>query len=409
MPFSYSQAVDFIEMLPQPENWPLERMKKLVEKAGIDFEKLGFIHVTGSNGKGSVSAMLYSILRQDGKSVGLYSSPHLTDWRERFLLDGKTVSQREFARLAFRVKKAALQTKASQFEVLTAIALLWFAERKPDWLVWEVGLGGRLDATNVVNAKYAVITPISLEHTQRLGKTLEKIAWEKSKIIKQNSTAVTPNSGRVLKVIAKEAKARKAKLVRVSKPGKIVCSKEKTSFAFKGKKWGTKLLGFHQAENAATAIAVAREIGVSDEKISKGLLKAHWPGRMEVFSEKPLVVLDGAHNPAGVKASCESFVKIFGRKPVLVVGILADKEWKKMARSFASILNPSLIIATQVENERRLEAGILEKEFKKLGVETIAVPSVKGAVRLGMEKGLALKKTVFVSGSLYAVGEVLSS
>ena len=404
----YSQSIAFLERLPQPKSWRLERMRKLVKKAGINFEGLKFIHITGSNGKGSTAAMLYSILRQDGKSVALYSSPHLTDWRERFLLNGKIIPEKKFADLAGRVKKAALETKASQFEVLTAMALAWFEVEKPDWVVWEAGLGGRLDATNVVDARYAVLTPISLEHTEKLGKTISKIAWEKSKIIKRNSTAITPNDGIALREIEKECKRQNAKLVKVSKPPKVSCRNDGTEFEFQGRKWKTKLLGFHQAVNASTAITVAKEMGIGEKIIERGLLKAHWPGRMQVFSKKPLVVLDGAHNPAGVEALCHSFSRIFGLKPVLVVGIMKDKEWEKMAGIFSSALKPSLVIATQPKNERSLNARVLAKEFEKRGYKTFVEKNVRKAVETAMLKAVEGKKTVLVAGSLYLIGEVLA-
>ena len=406
MAFSYSQAVSFLERLPVPQEWRLQRMRSLLRKAGIDFSRLRFVHVTGSNGKGSVCAMLYPILRAQGESVGVYTSPHLCDWRERFLLDGKLVSQAEFARLAERIKPAVVETRASQFEALTAMALLWFSERNPDWVVWEVGLGGRLDATNVADARFAAITSISLEHTDRLGGSVKKIAWEKSKVIKRGACVVTSNSGAALGAIKRECVKQKARLVKTKKPAGIVCTKTGTAFRYEKKYWHTSLLGFHQAENAVVAIALAKAMGLRGKAIAKGLAKAKWPGRMQVFSRKPLVVLDGAHNLAGVQALVKSFQKIFGAKPVLVVGIMKDKDWRAMARTLC-MLKPSLVIAARPAGERSLDAEILSAEFSRLGANAFAEKSVKGALKIAMEKALAKKKTVLVCGSLYTVGEVL--
>jgi len=385
-------------------------MQNLVKQARIEtgYSCTQFIHVTGSNGKGSVCAMLYSILRQAGFSVGVYTSPHLADWRERFLLDGKLISEKEFTRLLQKIKPYGLKSKASQFEILTAMALEWFAGKKPDFVVCEVGLGGRLDATNVVNAKYAAITSISLEHTRELGKTIGKIAWEKSKIIKPNAIVVTPNGGAALKVIEKECKAQNASLIRALKPNHIVCTQKGTTFILGSKKYKTSLLGFHQAENAANAIAIAKHMGISDNHIKRGLLNAKWPGRLQVFARKPLVVLDGAHNPAGIKVLVKSFAELFGTRPILVVGVLADKEWKKMARTLVSRLKPSLVIATEPDFERKLNAETLAKEFATLKAKVAVERNVKSAVQLAMEKSLETKKPVLVTGSLYVVGEALA-
>ncbi|MEM4255066.1 MAG: folylpolyglutamate synthase/dihydrofolate synthase family protein [Candidatus Norongarragalinales archaeon] len=408
MAFSYSQAVAFLEGLETPEEWRLERMRLLARKAEINFSRLRFVHVTGSNGKGSVCAMLYSILRQAGFSTGCYTSPHLVDWRERFLLDGKLISQKEFARLLERIMPAVAATKASQFEALTAMALLWFSERKPDWVVWEVGLGGRLDATNVVNAKFAAITSISLEHTERLGKTVEKIAWEKSKVIKPGAFVVTCNSGPALKVIEKECREKNARLVKTRTPLRVACSASGTKFVYRGKTWKASLLGLHQAENAAIAIELAKAMGLRSSAIASGVANAKWPGRMQMLSKKPLVVLDGAHNPAGIEALANSFQKIFGPHPVLVVGVMKDKDWLKMAAILQRKLKPSAVIATQPKGGRSLDAGVLALRFKKLGSKAFAEKHVEKAVEIAMQTAVEEKKGVLVCGSLYTVGEILA-
>ncbi len=404
----YAKATAFLESLPLPKDWTLERMRKLVEKAGIDYRGLKFVHVTGSNGKGSVCADVYSILRQAGFKAGAYTSPHLADWRERFLLNGKLISRKDFVRLAWRIKPHALKLGASQFEVLTAIALAWFSERKPDWVVWEAGLGGRLDATNVSDARYAIITSISLEHTEKLGNTVERIAQEKSKIIKRNATAITGSQGLALKEIQKECEAQKARLLRIGAPSRVSCNAKATKFSFRGREWSSSLLGFHQADNAALAIVFSQDLGISDKIIEKGLKNARWPGRMQVFSRRPLAVLDGAHNPAGVKSLCLSFKNIFGAKPIIVMGVMADKDWRKMTATIARELKPSLVIATAPAGERSLGEKVLAKRFASLGITSFAVKGVKNAFAIGLEKGLEEKKTVLAAGSLYVIGEILS-
>lgn len=383
-------------------------MHKLVRESGVDYSRLKFVHVTGSNGKGSVCADVYSILRQAGFNAGAYTSPHLADWRERFLLNGKLISRKDFSRLVWRVKPHAMRLGASQFEVLTAMALAWFSERKPDWVVWEVGLGGRLDATNIVDARYAIITQVSLEHTEKLGKTIGKIAREKSKIIKRNATAITANQGLALKEIQKQCNSQKARLLKVGAPLKISCDAKATKFHSQGREWASSLLGFHQAWNASLAIAFAQDLGISAKAIEKGLRNARWPGRMQIFSRRPLAVLDGAHNPDGVESMCLSFKSIFGAKPIIVMGVMKDKDWMKMTATIARELKPLLVIATAPSGERSLDENILAKRFASLGVKSFAVSGVKKAFALGLEKGLEEKKGVLATGSLYVIGEILS-
>lgn len=406
---AYEKAVRFIESLPVPRDWNLARMQKLVRRANINYSKLRFIHVTGSNGKGSACAFTASILSHAGFKVGLYTSPHLVDWRERFAINGKRISERDFARLLGKIKPHALAVGASQFEILTALALAWFAEEKPDWIAWEVGLGGRLDATNIVNAGFAIITSISLEHTDRLGTTLRKIAWEKSKVIKRGAVVITPNASIALKTIAGECKAQHARLVRVPSPTGVSCTASGTRFNFGGRPWAANLLGFHQAVNASVAIAFAREIGIPDGIIAVGLRKADWPGRMQVYSRNPLVVIDGAHNPGGINALSVSFAKIFGAKPVLVVGIMKDKDWRKMTRSLAVKLKPRVAIATAPNNERSLDARVLAERFSELGVNSVAVESVANAVSVARKLAAEEGAPVLVTGSLYTIGELLAS
>ncbi len=411
----YAAAVACIEKLPVPPEWRLGRMRKLLREAGISHSRLRFVHVTGSNGKGSVCAGIHSILRHSGFTVGLYTSPHLADWRERFVLDGKRISERDFARLLEKIERPARAVGASQFEVLTAMALAWFSERKPDWVVWEVGLGGRLDATNVVNAKHAVITSISLEHTDRLGNTLREITREKSKVIKRRAVVVTPNKGVALEVIAGECGAKKARLVRVPDPLRVSCTQKGTRFDYGGRRWKTSLLGFHQAVNASTAIAFARSAGIPDAAIAAGLKSVAWPGRMQVYSKKPLVVLDGGHNPAGISAMAESFVEIFGKsgkKPVVVMGVMKDKDWRKMVRLVARLLKPTLVVAVAPvsSGERSLAARKLADEFASLGVNaTTSLGGIKKAVGYAKTVAREKRKAVLVTGSLYAVGEFLAS
>lgn len=312
-------------------NLGLDRIKFLLERLGNPQLKFKSIHVAGTNGKGSTCAMIASILKEAGYKVGLYTSPHLFDYAERIKINGKDISHRDFATGLKLVQKIANHLTAKPpnnptvFEVLTAVAFWYFARKKVDYAVVEVGMGGRLDATNVIIPLVSVITNIDLEHTAVLGKTLAKIAVEKAAIIKPRVPVITAeDKPEALSVLQHQAQKNGSVLIQVSSKGE-------------GLKSG--LLGEHQKANAACAVAAVRLAGikVGKQAVLKGLRKVRWPGRFQVVSRRPLTIVDGAHNPAGIKVLVGTLRQQFpGKKLTFIFGTQTDKD----SVSMLSLLKP---------------------------------------------------------------------
>jgi len=379
-------------------------IKRILEKLGNPEKGLKVVHVAGTNGKGSVCAMISSVLREGGYRVGMYTSPHLVDFRERIRVNGRMISRKDVIRLFKLVKSKGIEL--TYFEFVTALAFEYFREQKVDILVLEVGMGGRLDATNVVNPIVSVITNISKEHTQVLGDTIGKIAFEKAGIIKRNSLVVTNTGGEALEVIKGVCEERKSKLVKAGKKArKISSGLEKQSIVYRNLEMDFPLLGDFQIENLNTALETLEQLerfglGVTLEKIKKGLEKTEWPGRIEIAGRKPLFILDCAHNPAGIKA-LKGFIKSLDYgKLILLTGMLEDKDYKKMIAYLKPLAYRTII--TKPRMYRALEPGILGKEIKD---NFLIRENVKEAVREA--KSLAKKEdAILVTGSVYLVGNV---
>ena len=330
----------------------LQNVDAVLAACGDPQRRFPSIHVAGTNGKGSVCAMLASILRADGRRVGLYTSPHLADVRERIRIDGRTIADADFDRLLGRIRKTIdrllaagrLEAHPTYFEVLTILAFLHFAERKVDIAVLEVGMGGRFDATNVVTPLVSVITSISLDHREYLGRSLAAIAFEKAGIIKPGVPVVNGAEGRAAgAVIRRRARERGAPLVSAfGRDGALFAARTAAGFRFRYEFCGEsfafrlKLPGVHQGENAAVAVAAARTLGCVDRPLERrtilaGLAAAEWPGRLEAVGRRPLVLLDGAHNEDGARALA-AYVRDFVRGPlVLVFAMLKDKAVRRAA------------------------------------------------------------------------------
>lgn len=391
----YKQALKWVYNLKGSEhkggfNLSLDAVKVLLSKLGNPQDDLKVIHVTGTNGKGSVCAMIATVLKEAGYKVGLYTSPHLKDFRERFLIDGRKISKEEFTKY-FEIVKPFV-TDQTFFEVVTAIAFLYFNSKKVDFLVCEVGLGGRLDATNLVNPLISVITNVSLEHKAYLGSTIEKIAYEKAGIIKEKKPTVTGATGRALEVIKKIAKERNSELFAVKKP--IL-------------KYPLKLQGDFQKINASIALESIKilnknyNLKIKKNKIKKGLLNTKWPGRLEFISHNILV--DCAHNPDAVRNLKKELLKIKKRfnKMYLVIGILKDKDYKDILDELVPIADK--VILTKPNIPRALEPKVLAKYVKK---EYVIIKDAKKALKYA--KKMAKKDDlIVVTGSIYLVGEIV--
>lgn len=389
--------------------------KELLSLLGNPQDKLRFIHVAGTNGKGSFCSMMSSVLQKQGYKVGLYTSPYIVVFNDRIRVNGLPIAEDDINDLFLRVRQKAdtMKTPPSSFDFITAAAFLWFYETKCDIVVLEVGLGGRYDSTNVIkNSLLSVITGIAFDHTEILGDTIEKIAWEKAGIIKENCPALYGgNDEKALAVIEKECEEKHSELT-VKNPDllKILSTTlDGTEFEFDGKEYFIRLLGLYQPANAATVLAaidVLRKHGfeISETAVKDGLSSAVWQARFEKIADEPVVLYDGGHNPQGVRAAVESVRAYFGDKKInLLVGILADKAHGEMAEELAKIADRVICIAPP--SPRALPAEALAEEFCEAGANARAANSIKEGVKIA----LSYKKPVLVIGSLYSYNDVTES
>jgi dihydrofolate synthase/folylpolyglutamate synthase len=389
----------------------LNSTRRLLDRLGRPEKGQKFIHLAGTNGKGSVGAMIASILGRAGHRVGFYTSPHLITFRERFLIDRRMISKTDVVALADRVWAVADNREAPTFfEFVTAMALLHFRERGVDWVVWETGLGGRLDATNVVRPKVAVITNVSLEHTAHLGPTISHIAREKAGIIKSSVPTVTAVQNRVARQIIEETcRLKKSRLIRVGRDVRYRAAPG-GGFHYHGlatrlTHLKTNLLGDHQHRNAATALAAIEAAsipGVGEEQIRAGLRDVRWPGRLELWPGRPQIVLDGAHNPAAARVLGRALDDLEYRRLIVVAGVMSDK-------NATGVLGPILskadtVIFTRPDYFRAADPGVLAADHSDSRGQTLVVPTVDRAVdrarRLAAQNDLIL-----ITGSLFVVGE----
>ncbi len=420
------------------ESFKLGRIKAFLEKIGNPQENLKCIHVAGSKGKGSTCAFIAYILKEAGFKTGLYTSPHLSDFRERIrILEQKSevrsqksefdgmISKEQFTNLVAKLKpqidkfnKTSQFGPLSFFEVYTAIAFEYFKEKKVDFAVLETGLGGRLDATNVVNPLACAITPISLEHTYLLGSTLKAIAAEKAGIIKNKGQIVITSVEEkdALDVIKQRCKEFAAKLFVLNKDfsfKKIKSDSKEQIFNVSGisgnyKNLKINLLGEHQLINAATAVACVealrfQNINVSKEAIKKGLQATRWPARFEIIGNNPKIILDAAHNPASARALKETFKEnMNSTKPILVFGISNDKDIPGVVKELTAITDD--IILTKSDNPRATEPKELKKFFAQNKNITLT-KNTKQAMELALEKA-KINDAILVTGSLFVVAEV---
>ena len=397
----YAEAIQFLYGLQLfGANFGLARVQKLAALAGNPEKKLRFIHVAGTNGKGSTCAILESIYRAAGLRVGLVTSPHLVSFRERIQINRQLISENEIVRLVAEIQPLLKQFPAdnhpTMFEVVTVMAVKYFAEQNCDLVVLETGLGGRLDATNIVTPLVSVITNIALDHTEWLGDTLEKIAVEKAGIIKPGVPVVTAEGrSEALGVIQKIASEKNAPVVKVNSEFRIQNSE-------------LSLLGEHQKQNAALAAATVRvlqkEIFVSDQQIKIGFQNVSWPGRLQLIERGgQKILLDGAHNVAGAETLRATLEKDFaGSRPVFIFGALADKNWPDICRLLAPLT--AKIITVPVASKRTATAEELASGFRSLNpnLSVRAMADLVEAINASKDEPF-----VVITGSLYLVGEAL--
>lgn len=398
----------------------LERVGELLSLLGDPQDSLRFIHIAGTNGKGSVSAMTDSVLRAAGYHTGLYTSPYLERFNERMVCDGREISDGELAELTSYVRPFAesMKDKPTEFELITAVAMLFFARHKCDPVVLEVGMGGRLDATNIIKTPLvSVITGISLDHTAILGDTVEKIAHEKAGIIKPGVPVIFGGgSPEALEVIGTAAKEHGCDFFAVDREKINVtsCDLSGTELEYEGEKVRLGLLGLYQPYNAATAISTVRELrrrglDIPEEALVKGMAEAKWKGRFEKLSEKdPLFIIDGSHNPEGIAAAIMSIKHYFGGEKVcLLTGVLRDKDHTSMARELSTVADSVFIL--KPPNPRALEPSLYAKDFEACSVPAKPFDSTEEAVRTAVDYAKSKNIPLIALGSLYMYGEIKSA
>ncbi len=418
---NYNQAIDYIHSV----NWTfckpgLERVQELCSALGDPQDRLKFIHVAGTNGKGSFCAMTDSILRHAGYKVGLFTSPYIVEFNERMRINGENISDSELCELVEIIKPYAekMVDKPTEFELITAIAFLYFARNNCDIVVLECGLGGRLDATNIIKTPIlSVITGIALDHTSILGDTVEKIAAEKAGIIKKGVPLLWcgRNAG-AEKVIVEKAREVGAPMTPVDISSLRIKEMTLDGTVFdlgKRENITLALLGTYQPENAANvlfAIDVLKENGykIDDKAVYDGMNTVKWPARFEVISRDPLVIADGGHNPEGIDGAVSSIERYFGEEKVgIITGVMADKDYKYMADRIASVAKR--VFCLTPDNPRALSAEKYAEVFKNLGADAVACESVEDAVSTASAWARENDTPIVSLGSLYMYCEVVKA
>jgi len=424
---TYSEALDYIyDLTKYGIKLGLKNINYLLYLLGEPHKKLKIIHVAGTNGKGSTCSLISSILQSDGYKVGLYTSPHLVDFTERIKINHKSIDRKKVSELLEKIKPSIEKVANTPsyghptfFEVITAMAFLYFFEEQVDYLVLEVGLGGRLDATNVCEPLISVITHIDYDHMDKLGNSLEEIAREKGGIIKPEGIVISSNQyEEAYNEIKKIADEKNSHIYSVGREiiYKIVKSDIKgVIFDLKGiyneyKNLHTPLLGRHQADNSAAAITAIealkiRGVNITEKAIRVGLEKVKWTGRLEIIQTNPTLVLDGAHNPSGIKVVRDALKEIFSyHRLILVLAIFADKDYKKMIQII--VPNADLIIATKTKNPRATPPQVIAKEAaqyidqNKIIITENIPQAINCAISNSKEDDL-----ICITGSLCTVGE----
>ena len=390
----------------------LSRTEELLSKMGDPHRELAFVHVTGSNGKGSTCAMVAQILQEAGYRVGLYTSPYVCDFNERIRINGSNITDQDLADLtqSVAVIADAMEDHPTQFELLTAIAMAYFQREKCDLVVLEVGMGGAMDSTNVIPPPLvAALTNIGLEHTEYLGNTIEEIAKTKGGIIKKGCSCVcydsNPDAVETIREICKDldvpfvlAKGETASSVSLA--GQC--------FSYQGRSYETGLLGEHQIKNAAVALEIIKILQnkgyrIEEEQIREGLKHTIWPARFEVLQKNPLFILDGGHNPQCAQALTDTIRQVLpGRKVWFLTGVLADKDYEQIADLISPVALGAITITP--DNPRALDAKTYAEVLRKRRLFAQASDTVEEGIDLVLQK--AQDQTVVAFGSLYMAGAI---
>ena len=425
---TYQEALAYISAQPRfaprqlaegEEPFNLNAIRRLLSLLGDPQKALRFVHIAGTNGKGSTTAFLSAILTEAGLRVGIYTSPYLERFTERIRIGEEEIPREDLAHHMETVRDAVARMKAhgedipSEFELVCAMAFLWFREREPDLVVLEVGLGGRLDATNVIDCpELAVITAIGLDHMETLGDSLERIAWEKAGIIKPGGRVLAASQGpavdAVFRTVCWERRAAlrtAASPVRTARPDLNGQRFDLPGFP----DLHISLLGTYQIENAALAAQAAlllKDLGwpVTEAAVRRGLDRARWPGRFELLGREPAVLIDGAHNPDGAAALRRSLETYFpGKAVTFVSGVLSDKDYGAMFSAVLPLADRFYTIAPP--SPRALSARDLADYLRERGGDAVPCSSVEEAVERAVRRA-GPDGVVCAFGSLYYIGQV---
>lgn len=415
---NYNEALNFIsESHKFGMRLGLDNMKRLLELLGNPQEKLNIIHVAGTNGKGSTCSFISTILVECGYKVGLYTSPYLETFTERIRINNENIPEEKVANIISLIKeKIDIMIKEgyeypTEFEIVTAMAFYYYFIENTDYVVLEVGLGGRYDATNVIDKSLvSVITSISLDHTGILGDTLEKIAYEKAGIIKENGTVFVYNQTDIVKNVIKEVCNKKnAKYIEVDFDDVIIKKSDINYQSFDYKKYKDikiNLIGEHQIKNSILALNVVEFIldNIHLDTIKKGIEKTKWAGRIEKLSESPLFIIDGAHNEDGAKSLQKVLDKnLKDKNMTLIIGMLEDKDIDTVLEILIPYFNK--VITTTPNNPRAISCDKLKDKVYKYNKNVTQVKEIEKAVEYALENS---KKddVIICAGSLYMIGEV---
>lgn len=407
----YEQVIEIIENKRRFGNLPgITISKEMLAAVGNPEKELSFVHIAGTNGKGSTAAFLRTILTEAGIKTGMFTSPHLIDFTERIQVDGKQISKEDAARIGEYLLSMDWKVHPTMFDYCMVMAMLYFKEQGCEIVILETGLGGKMDSTNAIDAPLvSIITKIGYDHTAVLGNTLAKIASEKAGILKRGTRAVIESQEtEALEIL--ERRCRELEIpVQILKKDKITQKGE--TFSYPGEMpYHMQMQGIYQQENAVTAVLAARELqklgyAVSEEALHLGVQHALWEGRMEIVSDHPFLMIDGAHNGHGVTALAESLKSLYpGEKFHFIMGVLADKDYEKMADTILPLAMD--VITVTPESSRALQGECLAEYIRKQGI------SAKNSDYLFKVLEPFIKKTendnekTIAFGSLYFIGDI---
>ena len=418
---NYTQALEYIHGSNRAFCKPgLERISELCKALGNPQDGLKYVHVAGTNGKGSTSSMLASVLREAGYKVGLYTSPYIYRFNERIRFDGEDVSDSELAALTEKIKPIAeaMEDKPTEFELITAIAFDYFKSKGCDVVVLEVGMGGRFDSTNIIRSPLlSIITGISLDHVAFLGDTTEKIACEKAGIIKDGAPVLfgglDEDALRVISTVASERGSAFYRpdysLIENGRSGLDGGSLDYKTY----KNVNISLLGEYQLRNTALVLEAveilkAGGLSISEDAVYQGISKTKWRARFEIIHKDPIVIFDGAHNAEGISAAVESIKKYYPEGGVCVMsGVLSDKDYRAIAKSISSVAAAAFTVTP--DNPRALSADEYAAVLCEAGVRATSTGGIPEALRLGIEYAKKNGTALFCLGSLYTYGEVIDA